>query len=441
MSNLIGLNGIRFLIFLLFFLFPFFVKAEVSPIVVLTSFSEPVFLKFKEGFESLYPDLELKFVNKKTAAALDHIDRDLKPKPDLFMASSVDAFYWLKKKNHILEYSKSSRPYLFYVPFAFSGYGIMYNVDYLDENAISPPTDWKDLLMPQWQGHIGMTSPTRSGTTHVVVESILQEYGWNNGWSYLIELAGNLATITARSFGVQQGILKKRFGAGPTIDNFAFIEMTSEHKVGFVYPHNPVVLPVNIAIVRGSKNSNNARVFIDYLLSDTGQKLLLDSSIRRFPLNSDLVEEKSGGVLQYYHNSLNHIANYDAALSQERYEMVNLLFDQVITRRLLDLKIFWRHYHELKSNAQVKNSPDALELINQAKKSITKVPFSLDRAISEKIDFQQYHSGLDVPIEQKNIQKEWRFKVQKDYSQAMAYLVKAAKTSGVSFKNIHKGGG
>ena len=285
-----------------------------------------------------------------------------------------------------------------------------------------------------------MSSPTRSGTTHVIVESILQEHGWEGGWRYLLELAGNLATITARSFGVQQGILKKRFGAGPTIDSFAFVEITSAHEIGFVYPKKTVVLPVQIAIVRGTAQSNNARRFIEYLLTEAGQKLLLDPAIRRFPLDTKLLQEEQAGILQHYYQQLPKNLNYDADLSQQRYEVVNFLFDQAITRRLLELKIFWQHYHSLQSSSQAGGSLEALELLIQAKNLITQVPISADSVAGGEIQlaFQPYHSGITIPFGQQKIQKQWQLTMQENYSQAMDTLVQAAQVLGIDLRNIKK---
>ena len=58
-----------------------------------------------------------------------------------------------------------------------------------------------------------MTSPSRSGTMHLTVETILQGEGWDKGWSQILQMAGNSAQVTERSFGVPDGINNGQFGA------------------------------------------------------------------------------------------------------------------------------------------------------------------------------------------------------------------------------------
>ena len=42
-------------------------------------------------------------------------------------------------------------------------------------------------------GHVVMSSPSRSSTTHLIFESILQGKGWDAGWSLILRMAGNAA--------------------------------------------------------------------------------------------------------------------------------------------------------------------------------------------------------------------------------------------------------
>ena len=81
------------------------------------------------------------------------------------------------------------------------------------------PRNWSDLAAPAYAGHIGLTSPARSGTTHLMVEraAAIARLGSAAGrfWS---AIGGNLATLTARSFGVTTGVARGRFGIGISID-------------------------------------------------------------------------------------------------------------------------------------------------------------------------------------------------------------------------------
>ena len=83
---------------------------------------------------------------------------------------------------------------------------------------------------------MALSSPSRSGTTHLTVETILQGEGWDKGWSQLLEISGNSAQITERSFGVPDGVNNGQFGIGIVIDFFGLSSKYSGFPVEFVYP-------------------------------------------------------------------------------------------------------------------------------------------------------------------------------------------------------------
>lgn len=75
-----------------------------------------------------------------------------------------------------------------------------------------------------------MSSPSRSDTNHLMVESLLQQKGWEEGWATLLASAGNLVTISSRSFGVADKIKSGLGVAGPVIDNYANLLLNDPHR-------------------------------------------------------------------------------------------------------------------------------------------------------------------------------------------------------------------
>ena len=74
----------------------------------------------------------------------------------------------------------------------------------------------------------------RSGTTLLFVELVLQSLGWEEGWAYLQQLAGNLATVTARSFGVPEGLAHGRFPVGIGVGFLARTQQTNGEPLAFL---------------------------------------------------------------------------------------------------------------------------------------------------------------------------------------------------------------
>jgi ABC-type Fe3+ transport system substrate-binding protein len=197
---------------------------------------------------------------------------------DMFWASAPDAFEVLKGDGLLQKYTPKAPgipkmvgsypindPDGYYIGFAAAGYGIMWNKRYLKAKRIPAPSSWADLEKPVYHGHVGMSAPSRSGTTHLTVETLLQGDGWEKGWALWKSIGGNFKTVTERSFGVPDGVNSGDFGVGIVIDFFG--------------------LSANIGILKNAPHKDAAAAYIEFLLSPEGQATLLDPKIRRLPVN------------------------------------------------------------------------------------------------------------------------------------------------------------
>ena len=212
-------------------------------------------------------------------------------------ASAPDAFEVLKGKKLLAPYKPKATGIAekvgsypvndkdgFYVGFAASGYGIMWNERYVKANKLPTPREWQDLAQAPYFDHVSISAPSRSGTTHLTIETILQGEGWAKGWRTVKEIAGNLRQVTDRSFGVPENVNSGQVGYGIVIDFFAFSSQGAGFPVKFVYPSVTTLVPANIGIVANAPNRAGAEAFIEFLLSPAGQEVLLEPTIRRLPV-------------------------------------------------------------------------------------------------------------------------------------------------------------
>ena len=68
----------------------------------------------------------------------------------------------------------------------------------------------------------------------MTVETILQGEGWDKGWTQLLEMMGNAAAVTDRSFAVPDGVHNGHYGIGIVIDFFGLAGKYSGFPVDFV---------------------------------------------------------------------------------------------------------------------------------------------------------------------------------------------------------------
>jgi len=354
-------RGVYWLLSLAILLCGAFGNVNAADLSIITSYPPSFYEPFQRAFEARNPDVRVTIVQRNTGSASRFILEKPEVAADIFWASATDAFELLKRKGalrairarqtgapeRILGYAVND-PGGFYLGFALSGYGLVYNAAYLAQYGLPVPQNWQDLLKPVYAGHIGITSPSRSGTTHLIVEALLQAYGWERGWALLSEIGGNLSTVTARSFGVASGVAQRRFGIGVTIDFLAKAPDVAGSENVFALTPDPIYVPANIAILSRARNGETAERFVDFLFSAEGQGILLRPDIGRIPVRAELnagllPPESKGGLLA---------ANgFDARLSAERYGIVNLIFDDYIVRRRAMIARLWARLREFEGQA------------------------------------------------------------------------------------------
>ncbi|SQB20548.1 iron ABC transporter substrate-binding protein [Citrobacter koseri] len=222
----------------------------------------------------------------------------------------------------------------------YIGFGLLINRSALTARHLPSPTDWDDLTDPRYQGALLMSSPSRSDTNHLMVEALLQQKGWAQGWETLLASAGNLVTISSRSFGVADKIKSGLGVAGPVIDNYANLLLNDPH-LAFTYFPQSAVSPTYVAVLKNSQHASEARRFIRYLLSPEGQRILADANTGKYPVTPLAAGNPRAAQQAVLMNQ--PPLNYRLILKRQR--LVQRMFDTAISFRLAQLKDAWRALH------------------------------------------------------------------------------------------------
>jgi ABC-type Fe3+ transport system substrate-binding protein len=430
--------------FCIFALFTSIAETATKEVVIVTSFPKELFETYKKAFEAKYPGVTVVVKQKQTTEGVTYIrETAAKPEADIMWASAVDAFQVLKTEKLLTQYALpkeiSSRipakvgtfpihdPEGTYFGFALSGYGMMWNKPYLQAHKLKAPAEWTDLVHPNYYGHLAISAPSRSGTTHLTVEAILQAYGWEKGWALLLNMGGNMAVVTERSFGVPEGVNNGQYGIGIVIDFFGLSAIASGFPVDFAYPSMTPIVPANVGMVKNAPNQENAKLFINFLLSEEGQLSLFKPDIGRLPVIPELYAKGPAGYPNPFKMKLGKL-DFNSELSSVRYDLLNSLFDQVVTFRLGELKEAWGAIYRAEkaieeAKTKKKDVTKATAVVAEARSLASTVTVS--EANANNKDFNKAFKGKQKTETRAKLETEWDATAKANYSKAKELATKA----------------
>ncbi|MBP1964928.1 ABC transporter substrate-binding protein [Paenibacillus aceris] len=137
---------------------------------------------------------------------------------------------------------------------------------------------YADLLNPKLKGKIAFPDPAKSSTGLTHIENILQTIGAgdeNKGWDYIKSLTKNLdGKLLASSSAVPKGVADGEYVVGFTHEELASAAVRQGSPVEVVYmKEGAIVSPGTVQIIKGAKNMENAKKFVDFLTSKELQSL------------------------------------------------------------------------------------------------------------------------------------------------------------------------
>jgi len=419
-----------------------FAAQAQQQVVIVTSFPKELTEAYKKAFESRNPGFRVEILNKPTPAGVAYIrEAPAANKPDVFWVSAPDAFEVLSAEKLLAKIESPAKevpakignypindPKGFYLGQALAGYGIMWNTRYLAANKLPEPREWADLTKPVYFSHVSMSSPSRSGTTHLTVETILQGEGWEKGWQQMLMIAANCAAITERSFGVPDGVNNGQYGIGLVIDFFGLAAMASGFPTKFVYPSVTAIVPANIGMVAGAKNAENARRFINFTLSPEGQELLFDPKISRLPVLPSVYKKAPAGFPNPFTGKIKPKVNFDSELSESRYYVVSSLFDHTITFRHKELAAAARAIYQAEARLAAKPNARAKELLTEAR-ALAFTPVVGEQKSKDKdflALFRETKRSAQKTKQLTGLEEYWSSTARKNYARAVELANQAA---------------
>lgn len=148
--------------------------------------------------------------------------------------------------------------------------GFMVNKDSLAEKGLEAPQDWPDLLKPEYKGLIWLSNYNTAGTAKLVINTMIQKYGHDEGIQFLVDLDKNIEVYTKSGSGPSKnvGTGECTIGIGFLHDGITQILDNGYDNIELIIPSSGTSCEIGAtAIFKGAKHPNAAKLWIEYALS------------------------------------------------------------------------------------------------------------------------------------------------------------------------------
>ncbi|MCI2085357.1 MAG: ABC transporter substrate-binding protein [Olsenella sp.] len=198
--------------------------------------------------------------------------------------------------------------------------GFFYNKDELERKGLDAPQDWPDLLDEKYKDLIWMSNYNTAGTAKLILNTVIQKYGHDDGIKYLVDLDKNVQVYTKSGSGPSKnvGTGECTIGIGFLHDAIYQIVDNGYQNIGLVIPSSGASYEVGAtAIFKGCKHENAAKLWIEYALSPQCVERAQEVGAYQFLVIDDA---KQPAVVEEYGLDPNNVMDYDFEDAKENTE-------------------------------------------------------------------------------------------------------------------------
>ena len=254
-------------------------QAPKGKLVLYTSQPERDAAQTVAAFKKAYPGVEVEVFRSGTTEVMGKLAAEFaggQAKADVLLIADAASMEALKAEGRLLPYAEANvaglDPAAFDAGKTYFGSKLITTGIAVNTGAKARPASFADLAKPEFKGQMAMPSPLYSGAAAIMLGTMVART--DLGWAYFdklkaagtVAVRGNGAVLTAVANG------EKPYGI--LVDFMAFNAKAKGSPIDFVFPSegSPAVTEP-VAILKTTQNAAAARAFVDFILSDDGQKL------------------------------------------------------------------------------------------------------------------------------------------------------------------------
>lgn len=150
-----------------------------------------------------------------------------------------------------------------------NGGAIVVNTKVLADKGLSEPTNYKDLLKPEYKGLISMPSPKSSGTGYMFLKSLVNSWGEDKAFKYFDDLSENILQYTSSGSGPVNALVQGEvaIGLGMTAQSVIQINDGAPLKICFFEEGSPFTL-YGMTMIKGKETRECVKEVFDFLVNE-----------------------------------------------------------------------------------------------------------------------------------------------------------------------------
>lgn len=229
---------------------------DSQKLIVYTSMKESLIKGIVEGFKKANPGIDVDYQSAGAGKLMAKIAAERqsgKILADVIWTSEVPDFYKMKEEGILLNYKSPVEPETVNPFDDYDGsfhaarlgtLGIVINTDKIK----TPPTQWSDLLKPEFNGKFGIANPALSGTSYMSVALLEKQFGWK----FFEDIKANGGRIGKGSGQVIDDTASGELGAALAVDYITNAKIEKGAHLQLCYPPELLVVPSPVAIFKDS---------------------------------------------------------------------------------------------------------------------------------------------------------------------------------------------
>ncbi len=253
--------------------------AQSGKLVLYTSQPDRDAQQTVDAFRKAHPGVQVEIFRSGTTEVMGKLAAEFSagaPRPDVLLIADAASMEQLKADNRLEAHAAAKvdgfqpgavDPEGFYFGSKLITTGIAYNTA-----AKVKPESWADLMKPEFKGQVSMPSPLYSGAAAIMLSAFAERQ--DLGWPFFEALRANDAAAVRGNGAVLRSVATGEKAYGVLVDFMALNAKEKGSPIEFVFPKEGVpAVTEPVAMLRTASNKEAARAFIDFILSDEGQRL------------------------------------------------------------------------------------------------------------------------------------------------------------------------